>query len=266
MIYEAFMFLNEFDMLDLKLQEHGPYVDKFIITESNRNFNQIEKPYIFMDQYDRYHKYHDKIIYQKFDASHYKEGWDTQNAQRSYLSSEITFKPDDIIISSDLDEFLLPQDWHLLKLQDFKKINHEIKFKSINFIGFANFLCPDYFQGLMVIPGHMFKNMSYHRDIFFYKNNILFKKKKKLIYINGGVHLSWFGNNAQFKEKFMGIIESKKWTEKGKTDFEKSKFERQSGNLFSFKFNKSIYVPLDENVYFSFSMKKFISKQKDWLI
>ena len=53
MIYEAFMFLNEFDMLDLKLQEHGPYVDKFIITESNRNFNQIEKPYIFCMRYTR---------------------------------------------------------------------------------------------------------------------------------------------------------------------------------------------------------------------
>ena len=39
MIYETFMFLNEFDMLELKLQEHDPYVDRFVITESNRNFN-----------------------------------------------------------------------------------------------------------------------------------------------------------------------------------------------------------------------------------
>ena len=83
MIYEAFMFLNEFDMLDLKLQEHGPYVDKFIITESNRNFNQIEKPYIFMEQYDRYQKYHDKIIYQKFDATDYK----------NYSLSTLTYVP-----------------------------------------------------------------------------------------------------------------------------------------------------------------------------
>jgi beta-1,4-mannosyl-glycoprotein beta-1,4-N-acetylglucosaminyltransferase len=172
MIYEAFMFLNEFDMLDLKLQEHGPYVDKFIITESNRNFNQIEKPYIFMEQYDRYQKYHDKIIYQKFDASHLVKGWPTQNAQRSYLSSEITFKPDDIILSSDLDEFLLPKAWDWFKHQDFKKINHEISFRSFNFIGFANFYCPNYFVGLMVIPGHMFKSMSYHRDIFFLKKII----------------------------------------------------------------------------------------------
>jgi hypothetical protein len=33
-----------------------------------------------MEQYDRYKKYHDKIIYQKFDANNYKIGWDTQNA------------------------------------------------------------------------------------------------------------------------------------------------------------------------------------------
>jgi Glycosyltransferase family 17 len=260
------MFLNEFDMLALKLQEHGPYVDKFIITESNRNFNQIEKPYIFMEQYDRYKKYHDKIIYQKFDASNYKIGWDTQNAQRSYLNPEIKFKPDDIIISSDLDEFLLPKDWDWVKHQDLKKINHEIKFKSVNFIGFANFLCPDYFQGLMLIPGHIFKSMSYHRDIFFYEDNRIVRREREKIYVEGGVHLSWFGNNSQFKEKFSGIIETNIWTKLGKTDFKDSKLARKKGRLFSFKHKKSIYIPLDKNTYFSPSMKKFISNQNDWLI
>jgi beta-1,4-mannosyl-glycoprotein beta-1,4-N-acetylglucosaminyltransferase len=266
MIYEAFMFLNEFDMLDLKLQEHGPYVDKFIITEANRNFNQIEKPYIFMEQYHRYQRYHDKIIYQKFDATRYKKGWDTQNAQRSYLGSEIIFKPDDIIISSDLDEFLLPKAWDWLKLQDLKKINHEIKFRSTNFIGFANFLCPHYFQGLIAIPGHMFKSMSYHRDSFFYENNEIVRKETEKINVNGGIHLSWFGNNSEFKEKFNGHIEASLWTKFGKTNFEDSVLARKKGNLFSFKMKKTIYIPLDENVYFSSSMKKFISKKKDWLI
>ena len=266
MIYETFMFLNEFDMLELKLQEHDPYVDRFVITESNRNFNQIEKPYIFMEQYDRYQKYHHKIVYQKFDASNYKVGWDTQNAQRSYLNSEIKFKSDDIIISSDLDEFLLPKDWDWLKHQDLKRINHEIKFRSVNFIGFANFLCPDYFQGLMVIPGHMFKSISYHRDIFFYEDNKIIKREREKIYVNGGVHLSWFGNNSQFKEKFSGIIETNIWTKLGKTDFKDSKLARKKGKLFSFKHKKSIYIPLYENTYFSSGMKKFISNQKDWLI
>jgi beta-1,4-mannosyl-glycoprotein beta-1,4-N-acetylglucosaminyltransferase len=208
MIWESFMFFNEFEMLELKLQEHAKYVDKFIITESNRNFNQIEKPYIFMNQFDRFKKYHDKIIYQKFDATNYKIGWDTQNAQRSYLNPEIKFKPDDIIISSDLDEFLLPKDWDWVKQYDFKKINHEIKFKSVNFIGFANFLCPSYFQGLMIIPGHIFKSMSYHRDIFFYEDNKIVKRERDKVYVDGGVHLSWFGNNSQFKEKFSGNIET----------------------------------------------------------
>jgi beta-1,4-mannosyl-glycoprotein beta-1,4-N-acetylglucosaminyltransferase len=266
MIWESFMFLNEFDMLELKLQEHAHYVDKFIITESNRNFNQIEKPYIFMEQYDRYKKYHDKIIYQKFDASNHKIGWDTQNAQRSYLNPEIKFKQDDIIISSDLDEFLLPKDWDWVKHQDLKKINNEIKFRSVNFIGFANFLCPDYFQGLMVIPGHIFKSMSYHRDIFFYEDNKIVRRESKKIYVNGGVHLSWFGNNSQFKEKFSGIIETNIWTKLGKTDFKDSKLARKKGKLFSFKHKKSIYIPLDQNTYFSPSMKKFISNQNDWLI
>lgn len=266
MIWESFMFLNEFDMLELKLQEHSKYVDKFIITESNRNFNQIEKPYIFMNQFDRFKKYHDKIIYQKFDATNYKIGWDTQNAQRSYLNPEIKFKPDDIIISSDLDEFLLPKDWDWVKQYDFKKINHEIKFKSVNFIGFANFLCPSYFQGLMIIPGHIFKSMSYHRDIFFYEDNKIVRRERDKVYVDGGVHLSWFGNNSQFKEKFSGIIETNIWTKLGKTDFKDSKLARKKGKLFPFKHKKSIYISLDENTYFSPSMKKFISNQKDWII
>lgn len=80
------------------------------------------------------------------------------------------------------------------------------------------------------------------------------------------MHLSWFGNNSQFKEKFSGHIEANLWTKAGRTNFDDSKLARQNGNLFSFKIKKTIYIPLDKNIYFSSSMKKFISKQRDWLI
>ena len=61
MIYEFFSFYNEFDMLELKLQEHAPYVDQFVITESNKTYNQIDKPHRLEQQWQRYSKWHNKI-------------------------------------------------------------------------------------------------------------------------------------------------------------------------------------------------------------
>ncbi len=34
-IYDCFTFYNEFDILELRLQEHWDHVDKFVIAEAN---------------------------------------------------------------------------------------------------------------------------------------------------------------------------------------------------------------------------------------
>ena len=45
MIIDTFMFNDEFEMLDIRLDISNNYVDKWIILEGNRTWSGKEKPY-----------------------------------------------------------------------------------------------------------------------------------------------------------------------------------------------------------------------------
>jgi hypothetical protein len=257
MIYECFSFLNEFDMLELKLQEHYPYVDKFIITESNKNFNQDNREYILETQWERYKKYHDKIIYQKYDGNNILPGWKTERAQRSYLKKDIKFNKDDIIISSDCDEFLWPSDWEWIKTENFKDYKHVIRYLGVSYWGYADIkiLNSGSCGALTLIPGHLYTRLD--------ENRWDSPKTTK----NSGVHLTWFGDKKSFEEKFKGIIETMDWTKKGKTNLESSWQDKLALNLFKHKVpnKKNKRINLNDNKDFTETMKQFISKKKEWL-
>ena len=61
-IYDCFTFYNEFDLLELRLSEHYDYVDKFVICEANKTHQGHDKPFFLEDNWDRYKRFHYKII------------------------------------------------------------------------------------------------------------------------------------------------------------------------------------------------------------
>jgi hypothetical protein len=90
----------------------------------------------------------------------------------------------------------------------------------------------------------------------------------------GGVHLSWFGNKEQMKEKIHGSIEAHTWG--GALNISKEEVEelywkqKQLGKLFEhkvkFKLGKIKKLPLKDNIVFTNSMKEFIKKHPEWLL
>ncbi len=48
-VYDAFLFSNELDILEIRLQELKDVVDKFVIIESNTTFTGVEKPFMLSD-------------------------------------------------------------------------------------------------------------------------------------------------------------------------------------------------------------------------
>lgn len=61
MIYNCMLFLNENDVLEIKINNHWDIIDKFIIIESSQTHTGYPKPFNF-DQ-KRFNKYGDKIKY-----------------------------------------------------------------------------------------------------------------------------------------------------------------------------------------------------------
>jgi hypothetical protein len=119
-IYDCFTFYNEFDLLEIRLEELYDVVDYFVIVEGNRTFQNSSKPYLFLENISRYEKYHDKIIHITVDdMPESSDAWARETHQRNQIVRGLTnAQPDDIIIISDSDELLRAETVKQLKNYD----------------------------------------------------------------------------------------------------------------------------------------------------
>lgn len=122
-IYDCFTFYNEFDLLELRLEEHWDYVDYFVIAEANKTHQGRDKPFYLADNWDRYKKYHEKIIHIKVeDMPTDPNAWVLENFQRNALARGLTdAAPDDIVVISDCDEVMRGETFELMR-EDTKHI------------------------------------------------------------------------------------------------------------------------------------------------
>lgn len=110
-IFDCFTFFNENDVLDIRLQELSPVVDKFVIIHANQTFRGKPKPDYF--DYERFRDYRDQIELLTLDFDRpfvlpdKPTAWDREVAQREAILpalAELGAAGDDTIIVSDVDE------------------------------------------------------------------------------------------------------------------------------------------------------------------
>jgi beta-1,4-mannosyl-glycoprotein beta-1,4-N-acetylglucosaminyltransferase len=112
MVYDCFIFFNELDLLEIRLNELNEVVDKFVLVEADRTFQNNSKPYYFEENKERFERFLDKIIHIKLDKYplfipiiNSFTPWKLEFFQRnSIVKGLVDCKPDDIIIISDVDE------------------------------------------------------------------------------------------------------------------------------------------------------------------
>jgi len=107
-VYDCFNFFNEFELLEVRLNELNDYVDKFVLVECCETHNGKPKKLYFEENKERFAKFKDKIIHVKvtepFEA---KKVFARERHQRSQILRGLKdAKPDDIIFISDLDEII----------------------------------------------------------------------------------------------------------------------------------------------------------------
>jgi beta-1,4-mannosyl-glycoprotein beta-1,4-N-acetylglucosaminyltransferase len=112
MIIDCFPFFKELDVLEVRLNTLDPYVDKFVLVESEETFTGIDKPLYFFENYERFEKFKDKIEYFKvpkiprnLDPYKGQVNWNREYYQKNYMMHRINeLDENDIIILSDCDE------------------------------------------------------------------------------------------------------------------------------------------------------------------
>ena len=128
------MFYNENDLLEVKLNEHWNFVDKFIIVEAGETHTGLPKPFNFDSE--RFEKYSEKLVYVKFDkfdeemakyprydcpigkgchATEQIEDWARDHFQFNYtvkVLEELGANDFDLVLYSCLDEIIKPEAFH----------------------------------------------------------------------------------------------------------------------------------------------------------
>ena len=157
------MFFDEEMLLDLRLNIMDKYVDKFVITEATYMHNGKPKKLIF--DINKFSKFKDKIIYivvdqpppdlleiDMKDSLYTKETKKVLNASKRELyqigkteDGLVNTSPDDIIITSDVDEVPNLEDWgygaHDIMVADIPNDqggNVLISFEKLMFLFFAS--------------------------------------------------------------------------------------------------------------------------------
>jgi len=116
MIYDCFLFFNELELLEIRLNELDSVVDKFVLVEATKTFQKKEKPLYFELNKKRYFKFLPKITHiivdqypRFFSKFRIPKTWDYENYQRDQIAKGlIGAKPDDDIMISDVDEIPKP--------------------------------------------------------------------------------------------------------------------------------------------------------------
>ena len=68
-LFDTFLFFNELDLLEIRLNVLAPYVDYFVITEADVTFSGKPKPFYYYENRARYRDFAGKIIYNRIDST-----------------------------------------------------------------------------------------------------------------------------------------------------------------------------------------------------
>lgn len=112
MVYDCFLFFNELDLLEIRLNTLDAVVDRFVIGEATHTHQGKKKPLFFEENKERFKPFLNKIEHLVYrpDEEHLKEHWLIENNHRRSLSKVMDWAhEEDIILLSDLDEIPKPE-------------------------------------------------------------------------------------------------------------------------------------------------------------
>lgn len=198
-IYDCFLFNDENQLLEVRLNELNSFVDYFVIVESEYNHqNKLKGKKINLDILNAFK---DKIKYSYIKGKYsFKDSWQIENYQRNFIKNSLKeCSGEDIIIVSDIDEIpnLENINFHQIenKMLAFAQLHMMYKFNLLRekkwfgtkLIKFKNLKNPQWIRSLKVHK----KYSLYRIDKIFFSNNYYSNFE---IIVNGGWHFGWLKN------------------------------------------------------------------------
>ncbi|PGH15249.1 hypothetical protein AJ80_05602 [Polytolypa hystricis UAMH7299] len=143
-VYDLFLINTELDWFEIRINELDQHVDYFVVAEAKTTFTGRPKPLALNATWDRFEKFHHKIIYHQVEGrgENEKTPWDHERFQRSSLLNQVFPKLEgkqkpqlgDVILVSDIDEITRPETMALLRTCDYpRRVNLRSRFYYYSF-------------------------------------------------------------------------------------------------------------------------------------
>ena len=266
MLYDAFLFLNELELLEIRLHTLAPYVDRFVIVESNQTFSTLsqKEEFVFEKNTAAFREFFDKIIYIKLDSEFFtvedlsRRSWFTRLRHRirkneladqnethhrnSILRGLTGASPDDPVMISDVDEIInpacLPEAMALLKRHPV------VAFEQTLYRYFLNNREKDF---IWTLP-----RITTCRHALERKPHTLRGLKAIPVVPNGGWHFTGIGNMENFLYKIQSFMHHDRCYRGKYRDIDELRriFEerviRQRRDIFDFMDSRYEFAAIDE--------------------
>lgn len=194
-IYDCFMFYNELDLLEIRLNELNDVVDYFVLVEGEKTHQNKQKEMLFQKNADRYKNFMSKIIHVVVPAEKYKNDDSMYNdrMQRKHICIGLeSAEDDDNIIISDLDEIPSAESVKIA----IKENKFPILFNQILHYYFLNTQAQE--NGSVINQG----SCMLKKKMFFENTQVTRERRMPFYSINnGGWHFSFLGNENHVLNK-----------------------------------------------------------------
>lgn len=186
-IYDCFIFNDELDLLEIRLNELDTVVDRFVICESTRTHSNQTKPLYFADNIMRYEPFLGKMTHLVFDPGGLTDAWAIENAQRRFLIKGLASAAnEDYFMLSDVDELPRAEMVRPNCKAGLRQFEQKFSYYHVNRIGGG-------WHGTRLLPCSLLP---------FYDNDL--QKVRKSIgttVANGGWHFSYLGGVERIQRK-----------------------------------------------------------------
>jgi beta-1,4-mannosyl-glycoprotein beta-1,4-N-acetylglucosaminyltransferase len=207
-IIDGFIFSNELDIIEMRLNILDDVVDKFVIVESTKTHTNKDKPLYFNENLGRFRKFLHKIehVIVEDNPDNNDDPWSRERHQRDCIMRGLKdMRDDDIVMISDADEIANPE---LLKIYSASMGPKMLCMKLFYYA--LNVLAPENkWQWLKIVPWKVIKDNNMTCCQIRYTEFPQFGED-----FAGGWHWSYVGNKDFIKNK----IESFAHTEHDKPE------------------------------------------------
>ena len=293
-IYDCFMYFDEEEILDLRLNILKDKIDYFVIVESTYNHNGERRKLLF--DKSKFQKFNSKIIYLVFDKvpdeiqrvnkddsveekdrKYIMNAVYRENSQRNYIYEGLKkSEKNDLILISDVDE--IPK----LNFLDFSNLNNKIIiFKQDMFYYKFNLAIPNFkwsgTKGVLkknLVSPQWLRNVK-DRKYPFYRFDTYFSNKKYTnikIIADGGWHFSNLKSPLKIEHKLRSYLHHREFDKVSLTVDEINTLIKNKKAIYDLNVDKKVNKVGNGVILENFNLQRLpsyiqknLNKYKDWM-